>query len=805
MDDNSDTALVSLFRFHTRTPTVAGETISSYVLRMDKTVAYLTNTVYENEEEHHVLLNALRDVWDYIKDDIESREYVLSAVITGGSTPPTAGADENGDSGPAVAGYQENFHTRIAEMGVGDDERLSRNAISRYIDVGSITSSIRTNTISDPGSPWVMMDSDDFKQDEYDLSRTPSEWLEYVTNEQASSPTSSESDLIIFDSDTGEDNREETARILALFCPICRGPRHNIKDCPANIIRIRNQKRESSGPVSQAKFCWNCNQYGHNKRTCRAVGGIREMEEVKGEMGDQDALLCRHCNHYGHIVSDCWSPGGVKEGQRPLVYLDGVICSNCTIHGHQIDTCWAPGGAREGKWSKKGGFVTEYDVVCPNCKHAGHIIETCWAPGGGKAGRRIKKQSFSRGGLTYTNCKLVGHSAEECRTMGGAIEGQAQPDKDPGRGLTCSNCRQNGHTFKTCQQKWVKNEEQNSRFGLTCTNCKRDGHTIKTCWVPGGEKEGRGPPRDSMRRDGPTCSNCKRVGHTIETCWGNGGGLEGQAPRRVKTKSSDKTITAKALSASQENPSFTYVITDGGSSTTPPMPNPFNNFRYRIIIDSACTNHVTWRKDLFVTYTALKPGEKRIALADGTLLSVHGVGTIAVDLTMGDGNPDSPSTRVELKDVIHFKNATSTLLSLAQLRDSDIQATFAESEGFRIKSRTNGTIIGKTVPVGRLYALLVKGQNHPTGSTSSVTKPRPQVLIDEVHDVQEECVCPRCRNGVSPLSGAGWEVFLVPQWMGVPMVAAFSFTTSRAFLIKFLLAFLVSSLTMGTAIYLLWV
>lgn len=804
MEENHDPALIPLYRSHTRAPTVAGETINSYAHRMDRIVAYLTSTVYCNEEEHRVLLNALRDVWNYIKNDIESREYVLSAVITGESTSPTSDGDENGHSGPAVTGSldQESFQTGIAELDIGDDGDHSRDAIYRFIDEGKITRSIGTNTGSGPENPSVMMDPEDFHQDQYHLSGTPAEWLEFVTKEQASISTSSDRDLMIFDVDTGDDNPKETARILALFCPICSGPRHDIKDCPANIIRIQKQKKEPENPAGKPKFCWNCNKYGHNKKTCREVGNVKEgMEGLKEEMGDQDARLCTNCNYYGHVVSDCWSPGGGKVGKRPLVYLDGVICSNCKNYGHQIDTCWAPGGAREGKGFKKGELFSGDDFMCPNCMHAGHNIETCWAPGGGREGEGIQKRSISRGGPTCTNCKLAGHTAEECWAMGGRMEGQRQPEIETGRGLTCPNCRQHGHTFMKCRANWVKNEEKNSRIGLTCTNCKRDGHTIETCWVAGGANEGRGPQRDCIRRDGPTCSNCKRVGHTIEYCWGNGGGLEGQAPRRAKSKSIDKTISGKAPSASQQDPFFSYIITDGGSSTPPPMPNPFDRFRYRIIIDSACTNHVTWRRDLFVTYTALKPGEKRIALADGSLLSVDGIGTIAVDLTMGDGNP---GTRVEFKNAIHFKNATTTLLSLAQLRHSDIQATFAESQGFHIKCRATNTTIGKTVQVGRLYALLVKDQNLASGSTSSVTQPRPQIVVDKVHDPQEQCGCPRCRNYVSPLSRAGWEVVLVPQWMGIPIVAAYGFTASRSLLAKFLLVFLFCSFTMGIAIYLLW-
>lgn len=850
--DDFDPATMRPFSRLESTTWVNEETLDAYIRRMERIVTYLTYTIYDNEEEHLVLLHGLRDVWDLIKHHIQAGDYAkrsedertfvdAGAIFSEGSSSRFVDANEHDLTKAAITQLMdaENYRRGMTQLDGGEDEQLSKRAISRYIneadyhlskrtpsrstnthDVSTGESSRLTNEGNHnhldgrttrftnlSGGSSRFMDPEDSNPDEYDLSRTANQYNYPVAEKQASS--SSESDLMIFESDSSKGsskaNSAETTRLLALFCPVCRGPKHTTEECPGKKVSTENHQPYTGNTGRQMRFCSNCKQGGHSKKTCWAVGGGREGQRVlKPESCSPDYMICSNCSHYGHHISNCWAPGGGKDGQKPSrIYPDIIACSNCKRLGHQIGTCWATGGGMAGQKPPKGEIVYD-DTVCPNCLHCGHVVEMCWAPGGGRAGQGTQRKAMSRDGPICANCKLEGHRTEECWAMGGGMEGRAPQDIDPGRGLTCSNCRQQGHTAKTCGTNDVKKEAQKayiSRAGLTCTNCKRDGHTIMSCWMAGGGREGQAPHRDAGRRGGPICANCKREGHSIETCWGHGGGLAGQAPRRPKPKNSD-TTTANGSSV-KEDTLFCYAITEAGSTSTP-TPNPFNNFRNRILVDSACTNHVTWRKDLFVTYKALRPGEKKIALADGSLLSVDGVGTIAVNLTMEDGNPDSPGTTVELKNVIHFKHSTTTLLSLAQLRESDIQATFAEGTGFFMKHRATNAIIGKTVLVGRLYVLLVKGQNLVAGSTSSVSQSRRQVVADEINrvdervGVDEECGCPRCLNDIGD---AGDEGLLGTRGMRVFKDAVVKFV-GRPSLVS-LMVFMVCSSIMGVAFYIL--
>lgn len=463
-----------------------------------------------------------------------------------------------------------------------------------------------------------------------------------------------------------------------------------------------------------------CSEPEHAVNDCKGDGARTRIEQLNGETTGLKTNDYPNCEYGVHWVEDCSALRGGMECQRPSnSYQYPITCSNCKNRGHHFMNCWFPGGEMHGQKPKRGEINIQNGIPCSNCFHSGHVVETCWAGGGGKAGQGLQKKYMSHD-RKCGNCNLKGHTFEECWALGGPMEGQVSQEADLGRGLTCSNCRRHGHSVKTCEENDSRKGNQGtkkiyvSRAGLSCTNCKRDGHIIDTCWMSGGGLEGQGPPRVTIRHGGPVCRNCKREGHTHSTCWGNGGGLEGLVPRRPKKNHNI---------ISTNNDSTTVDSTLLCSFGTTKADNIFDPVRNRIIIDSGCTNHVTWRKDLFVTYTALKPGEKRIALVDGRLLDVDGVGTIALPLRIGNGNPDSPGTMVEFKDVIHFKSASTTILSLSQLSEGDIRVKFIEGMGFFLRSRSTNVVVGKAVLADRLYVLLVHSQNHGAASTSSASHP----------------------------------------------------------------------------------
>lgn len=80
-------------------------------------------------------------------------------------------------------------------------------------------------------------------------------------------------------------------------------------------------------------------------------------------------------------------------------------------------------------------------------------------------------------------------------------------------------------------------------------------------------------------------------------------------------------------------------------------------------LDLCALRHLTNNKDLFIT--ELRPKCLDITTAGGQVLPAEGVGTVAI--------PFSDGSSIELRDVAYATGCDANLISLGQLRESDIK------------------------------------------------------------------------------------------------------------------------------------
>lgn len=109
------------------------------------------------------------------------------------------------------------------------------------------------------------------------------------------------------------------------------------------------------------------------------------------------------------------------------------------------------------------------------------------------------------------------------------------------------------------------------------------------------------------------------------------------------------------------------------------------------------TNHMYHDKEEFIDYQPYRAG---ITIADGTILSAEGRGTLQHEWIVDDGS----SHIVDIKDVLHVPNLTCGLFSLNQATRNSLKITF-QGEGCYIYKED--MIIGTAPKVNNVYVLSI--------------------------------------------------------------------------------------------------
>lgn len=144
-------------------------------------------------------------------------------------------------------------------------------------------------------------------------------------------------------------------------------------------------------------------------------------------------------------------------------------------------------------------------------------------------------------------------------------------------------------------------------------------------------------------------------------------------------------------------------------ASTGPTESPF-------LIDSGCSNHMTWRSDIFTRLRKSLPRENQIHTANGELVDAIGIGTISISLQTG-----SPRESIlTLRNVLLVEGLHTTLLSVSQLDDPGIHKSVIQGKGMHLKNSANTPPFNKATKTGGLYVLLTtKPPELALGATTS--------------------------------------------------------------------------------------
>ena len=124
-------------------------------------------------------------------------------------------------------------------------------------------------------------------------------------------------------------------------------------------------------------------------------------------------------------------------------------------------------------------------------------------------------------------------------------------------------------------------------------------------------------------------------------------------------------------------------------------------------LDSGCTQHVSGNRSLFVSYNALRPGERRARLANNEAFDVAGLG----DIEMQVWHPGLGQTRiVRVQSVLHVPEcADNNLLSVSQLEHIGMHITFCGAQG--VKITRDGRCLAEVARSGDMYVVRSTGCN----------------------------------------------------------------------------------------------
>ncbi|KAK8923657.1 hypothetical protein KSP39_PZI019078 [Platanthera zijinensis] len=226
---------------------------------------------------------------------------------------------------------------------------------------------------------------------------------------------------------------------------------------------------------------------------------------------------------------------------------------------------------------------------------------------------------------------------------------------------------------------------------LVCDYCGKNRHTRDTCFRLHGFPPPRGGATRGGRGSGRTSSRhtVLRSAHLTDASvdvssgpdpYAVTGSFSAEEMLALRRMMQGLTTEPTALSSS----TYAHTGTPGAHSAES-MTSP------QWIIDSGATDHMTGSASGFVSYTPLS-GRDKVSIADGSLSSIAGKGSISCSSLL-------------LSSVLHVPSFTRNLLSISHLTNSmNCSVTFLPSSCV-FQDLTTGKVIGSGSLVNGLYVL----------------------------------------------------------------------------------------------------
>ena len=203
-----------------------------------------------------------------------------------------------------------------------------------------------------------------------------------------------------------------------------------------------------------------------------------------------------------------------------------------------------------------------------------------------------------------------------------------------------------------------KEKNKGTKFNLPpCKHCGRKGHPPFRCW--------RNPDQQ--------CEQCQKMGHHQRICKSN------TQEKIVTQVNLQQKNVAQVADEEQEEQLFVASCFAIYHSSE------------KWLIDSGCTNHMTFDRDLFKELDTSVAS--KVKIGNGEYIAVKGKGTVAIESISG--------TKL-IKDVLFVPNISQNLLSVGQL----IQ------KGFKVIFETNQCLI-KDAKGNNVFKVKMKGKSFP--------------------------------------------------------------------------------------------
>ena len=186
----------------------------------------------------------------------------------------------------------------------------------------------------------------------------------------------------------------------------------------------------------------------------------------------------------------------------------------------------------------------------------------------------------------------------------------------------------------------------------------------------------RGPPR---RR--PYCNYCKRLGHIEPKCWTKLSHLD------PKNKTNSNPNPALIAAKGDEEHVVCLMAKYEESSVEKNSSNWF--------VDSGCSNHMTFNKSLFSSYTSGHPST--VSLGNNNKANIAGIGKIEIPILV-----EGKRVKCTLKNVLHVPDLGYQLLSVPTFDKLGLKTSF---ESGRCQISAGSRLLATATMLENLYQL----------------------------------------------------------------------------------------------------
>ena len=218
-------------------------------------------------------------------------------------------------------------------------------------------------------------------------------------------------------------------------------------------------------------------------------------------------------------------------------------------------------------------------------------------------------------------------------------------------------------------------------------------------------------PYDRGRHQPARCHYCRRRGHLEGDCYtkqreqrnreGRTSDRNDQINRSVTWHDNNGSANAIDLTGTTSNTSDEVVhlpnVTPGSPQvdqhwglTTRCNGNMDTRAAHQWIIDSGCTNHMSFSKDLFKN---LQPSSGSVSIADNSQLKIAGIGSVPLKVPIGYGTTPEVTRSLTIHNVFYVPGLRKNLLSVRQAQRRGTRFDFGSIHGRAVLSNGTDTLV----------------------------------------------------------------------------------------------------------------